>query len=152
MTEWDHEQSAFVDHVMGAFYLVRRTVFEKLGGFDRRFFVYLEDLDFSLRANRAGWRTYFLADTCAYHEGGGSSSKVKATRLFYALRSRVQYAFKHFGRASAIAILMSTALVEPVCRLARALWHGSAEEASDTLSGFWMFWKHLPELLAVAKS
>ena len=150
MTEWDHEQSASVDHVIGAFYLVRRSVFEELGGFDERYFVYLEDLDFSLRARNAGWRTYYLADAYAYHEGGGTSSQVKAARLFYSLRSRILYAFKHFGRAPAIVVLVGTMLIEPLCRLVRGLFRCSKDEITDTVKGYWMLWRNLPTILTTA--
>jgi N-acetylglucosaminyl-diphospho-decaprenol L-rhamnosyltransferase len=61
MTEWSYSHSRKVDHVMGAFYLVRRTLFETLHGFDERFFVYPKDLDFSLRAREAGWYSYYLS-------------------------------------------------------------------------------------------
>ncbi len=47
MLEWDHGDSREVDQVMGAFFLVRRALFETLGGFDERFFVYFEEADLS---------------------------------------------------------------------------------------------------------
>ena len=72
---------------MGAFFLVRRQVFDEVGGFDERFFVYLEDLDFSLRAREAGWRTHYLASARAYHKGGGTSEQVKAERAWVAIDS-----------------------------------------------------------------
>ena len=92
MTEWDHGQTRHVDHVIGACYMVRRGIFENLGGFDERFFVYLEDLDFSLRAHQAGWTSVYLTQTQAFHAGGGTSNQVRARRLFYSQRSRLQYA------------------------------------------------------------
>src|SRR5260370_23546287 len=55
MAEWNHLESREVDQVIGAFMLVRRTVFEELGGYDERFFVYMEDLDFSLRMRELGY-------------------------------------------------------------------------------------------------
>ena len=50
MTEWDHASTREVDHVIGAFYVIRRRCSSGLRGFDERFFVYLEDLDVSVRA------------------------------------------------------------------------------------------------------
>jgi N-acetylglucosaminyl-diphospho-decaprenol L-rhamnosyltransferase len=73
LTNWDHTESRDVDHVIGAFYLVRRAVWETLGGFDERFFVYLEDLDFSYRAHLAGWKTHFMTETQAFHRGGSTA-------------------------------------------------------------------------------
>ena len=49
-----------VDQVIGAFFLIRRHVFEALGGFDERFFVYYEEVDLSLRARQRGHRLMAL--------------------------------------------------------------------------------------------
>lgn len=130
MTEWPHDETRFVDHVMGSFFLVRRKLFENLGGFDERFFLYLEDLDFSVRAAEAGWKTLYLADVAVEHEGGGSSRTVPARRLAWALESRLLYAQKHFGAPSAAMIAAVTLLVEPLVRILFASRTGTSRSAT----------------------
>jgi hypothetical protein len=120
VTDWDHDEDRTVDHVMGAFYLVRGSLFAQLGGFDERFFVYLEDLDFSYRAHQAGWSSYYLASARAYHRSGGTSQQVRARRMFYALRSRILYGYKHFNRWQAGGLMAGTLLLEPLIRLLHA--------------------------------
>jgi len=141
MVEWDHAQDREVDHVMGAFLLVRRPLFDALGGFDTRFFVYLEDLDLTLRARRLGQRTMFLARARAYHRSGGTSEQAKAERLCYSLRSRMLYGRKHFGRGAALALDAGTLVVEPVIRLAAAALRLRWREAGETLRGFGLLWR-----------
>jgi GT2 family glycosyltransferase len=147
MTEWRHTSTRQVDHVIGAFYLIRRSLFESLNGFDERFFVYLEDLDLSLRAHRAGWRCVYYVGVQAFHAGGGTSRQVKATRLFYALRSRLLYGFKHFSPPQAWTVLGVTLLLEPIPRLVLSLLRGSLGGARDTLRGYGMLWRALPGIL-----
>jgi GT2 family glycosyltransferase len=143
MTDWDHTSSQRVDHVIGAFYMVRRSLFDDLGGFDERFFVYLEDLDFSLRANRSGWGSAYLVEARAHHVGGGTSAQIQARRLFYALRSRVAFVYKHFGFTPATALTLATLLVEPFPRLLRAILRGKPAEAGQTLVAFGLLWRDL---------
>ncbi|MHB8412427.1 MAG: glycosyltransferase family 2 protein [Candidatus Acidiferrales bacterium] len=140
-------QSRGVNHVMGAFFLIRRTLFESLQGFDERFFVYLEDLDLSYRAFQAGWQTCYIATAQAHHQGGGCSEQVKAARLFYSLRSRILYSYKHFRWAAATGLLTGTLLVEPFSRLALAAWRGSMQEIRETLQAYTMLWRALPKLI-----
>ena len=147
MAEWDHAQTRKVDHVIGAFFLVRRAMFESLGGFDERFFVYLEDLDFSRRASHAGWRSVYLADAQAFHAGGGTSNQVKARRLFYSLRSRLLYAFKHFYLPGAMVVMLATLLVEPFSRSALAVLRGSWSGLKETWAAYGMLWCWLPQWL-----
>lgn len=151
-SEWDHCESCLVDHLMGAFFLVRRAVFELLGGFDERFFVYYEDLDFSHRARRAGWSSYFLATAQVMHRGGGCSEQVKAARLFYSLRSRILYSYKHFEWAPATGVMLATLLAEPFSRVVLAAAHGSLREMRETLRAYTMLWRNLPSLARQVKT
>lgn len=144
----DHSKSKIVDHVIGAFYMTRNQLFRQLGGFDERFFVYLEDLDFSRRANQSGHVCFFLADATMYHKGGGISEKMKDRRQFYALRSRILYAFKHFTSCSAWCVALATLMVEPVPRLLRALLRRSAAEARDAMRAFGMLYRDLPGIFS----
>jgi N-acetylglucosaminyl-diphospho-decaprenol L-rhamnosyltransferase len=151
MREWNHEESREVDHVMGAFFLVRQKLFEELGGFDERFFVYLEDVDFSSRAHRAGWRSFYMADVKAYHKGGGTSEQIKSTRLFYSLRSRILYSYKHFSRASATALTLATLFLEPLIRSIWSLIRFAFREFSETLRAYVMLWREMPQLVGILK-
>lgn len=146
MSEWDHGKTREVDHVMGAFFMIRRHLFETLGGFDERFFVYLEDLDLSYRANNDGWKTVYLADTRVYHKGGGTSEQVKANRMFYSLRSRILYGYKHFGWFSATLLMTATLFLEPLSRLVLAIGRRSARETKETIKGYAMLWRTMPAL------
>jgi GT2 family glycosyltransferase len=147
MREWAHDTDRLVDHVIGSYYFVRRALWTQLGGLDERFFVYLEDLDFSLRARKAGWSTAFLARACLFHKGGGASERVKAARLFYALRSRLLYAHKHFGRAAFAAVAAATLFVEPVVRLLNALARGQWRSLGETARGYAALYRDLPATL-----
>ncbi|MES2462443.1 MAG: glycosyltransferase family 2 protein [Armatimonadota bacterium] len=146
MDSWDHRTTQAVDHVMGAFYLVRTADFEQMGGFDERFFVYLEDLDLSVRLRNTGRRIVYLTAAQVFHKGGGSSENVKAARLFYALHSRILYGFKHFSPLWATLLLLGTLLVEPWIRVAVALLHGSGQDAWNTIRGTARLWMALPSI------
>ncbi len=147
MTEWDHEEDREVDHVIGAFYMVRREVFDAIGGFDERFFLYFEDVDFSLRAFNAGWRSYFIKNAKIYHKRGGTSCHVKAKSLFYALNSKILYGFKNFGFIDACLLFVVTLLLEPVCRSAFALLNRDWEGFVNTAKGYEMLYRHLVKAL-----
>jgi GT2 family glycosyltransferase len=151
LQDFDHKTSRSVDQVIGAFFLVRRKLFLDLRGFDERFFVYFEELDFSLRALRAGWTTWYLAEAIAFHKGGGVTDQVKAHRLFYSLRSRLLYAFKHFSSVEAWTVVAITLLLESLSRSSRAVIHLSLQELRDTTRGFCMLILDLPKIFRVVR-
>jgi len=142
---WPHDETRVVDQVMGAFFFVRRTVFEALNGFDERFFVYYEDLDFAVRARSRGWQSVYLASAQAFHRGQGTTAAATARRTFYFCRSRILYARKHFGMVGAAAVLVATLLFEPIARLA-----ARPAAAASTLRAFAALWRDLPSILRVS--
>lgn len=146
MTDWDHKDSREVEHVIGAFYLIRQEVFEKLNGFDERFFVYLEDLDLSLRVKSLGYKIYYLAEAEAFHVGGGTSNKVKALRLFYSTRSRLLYVNKHFSFLASALIFVTTLFVEPIMRVLLSALKFEFAGVAETLKGYYYLYRWLPSL------
>src|SRR5581483_6327290 len=141
LTDWDHLDTREVDQVPGAAMLMRRSDFERLGGFDERFFLYMEDVDLALRAREAGLACIYIHDCVARHMGGGTTRRVRDKRLFYLLRSRVLYARKHFspwGRAVAVG---ATMLCEPVARLVAAAVRLDGAEAKAVVKATAWLWR-----------
>jgi len=136
MTEWDHAETRDVDHVMGAFYLIRRATFAAVGGFDERFFVYFEDLDLSRRVRASGKRLVYLAGPRAFHAGGGTTRAIPARRLAYFLRGKLRYARKHERGATLAIALLATALFELPARVLGGLVRGRVGEAAAAVGGF----------------
>lgn len=131
-------ESRPVDQVIGAFYLVRRELFERLGGFDGRYFIYYEDVDFALRAHQAGYESYFLKDARAFHAANVSSDQVRDLRLFHSLRSRLLYAHLHWPRRHARLLAFLTLAIELPARLIQALGRRDRAEAAATLGAYRM--------------
>ena len=66
-----------VDWVGGASLLIRRQVFDAIGGLDQRFFLYREETDFCLRARRAGFSTWYVPESRIMHLGQQSTGAAK---------------------------------------------------------------------------
>lgn len=141
MREWAHDQTRVVEQVMGAFFLMPRTLFTQLQGFDERFFVYFEEVDVCARASAFGKKSLFFTGTKAYHQGCGTSERIKAHRLFYSLRSRVLYGAKHFTAVQAWALLPLTLLLEPAARALQLLLRRDGAGLKALLQGTFWLWK-----------
>jgi N-acetylglucosaminyl-diphospho-decaprenol L-rhamnosyltransferase len=136
-------QSRLVDQVVGAFYFVRRELFARLGGFDERYFMYFEDVDFALRARQAGASSYFLKDAKAFHAENVSSAQVQDRRLYYSLRSRLLFADQHWPRWQANALMVLTFGVELPARLMRAASRRSGSDMAATMSGYGVLFREI---------
>lgn len=119
-----HAESGHVGQVMGAALFIRRSLFQSLGGFDRRFFLYYDDVDLSARVHAKNSSCYFLKDARITHIGRASSSRNPGVSLALHIHSRITYARIHFGRAFQIFIALSSILIELPLRLFQALGGG----------------------------
>ena len=78
-----------VDAVSGCVMLIRREVLERVGLLDERYFYSFEDIDFCLRARRAGWRSAIAPAALAYHEGSVSIGSGSPRKLYFASRNHL---------------------------------------------------------------
>ena len=87
-----------VEQPAGAFLMVRRTVWEELGGFDEGFHpLWFEDVDFCLRAAKRGYSFFFAPASVAKHTGGHSIPQLTVEmRRVYWYRSLLRFTAKHF--------------------------------------------------------
>jgi hypothetical protein len=77
----DPAQPAQVDWVPGAFALMRHALFDSLGGFDERFFLYYEEVDLCRRIQAAGYRVMLWPDLRVKHIGGESARTVQGAAV-----------------------------------------------------------------------
>jgi GT2 family glycosyltransferase len=83
-------QPAEVFGACGCFALYRREMLEQLGGFDARFFAYLEDVDVAWRARAAGWSAVYEPRAVALHQGSASTGEGSRGKYFLVGRNRVR--------------------------------------------------------------
>jgi GT2 family glycosyltransferase len=99
-----------VDSVSGGAMLIRRGALEAIGDFDEEFFAYHEDVDWCMRARRAGWRIRYVPAARVYHRmhastGGGYGSPV----IYLVARSSVLFVRKHASPAQVLKFAAYTA-------------------------------------------
>jgi N-acetylglucosaminyl-diphospho-decaprenol L-rhamnosyltransferase len=73
LLDWDHDDRRRVDWVSGACFLITRQAWEDIGGFDSRYFMYMEDVDLCWRAGQAGWAVVYEPAAEVTHVQGVST-------------------------------------------------------------------------------
>lgn len=71
--DYQEGEERLVGWVSGALMMVTRSNFEEVGGFDPKYFMFFEDVDLCYRLKRAGYRTVYVPEARALHEGAHST-------------------------------------------------------------------------------
>ena len=114
--DWDSSSRSVVEQPAGAFFMVRRAVWQELGGLDEGFFpLWFEDVDFCGRIRDRGFSLYYVPEAVAKHTGGHSVPQLPLEmRLIYWYRSLLRYSAKHFHpfafRAVCLAVVTGSFL------------------------------------------
>lgn len=80
-----------VGWLSGSCLLVRRAAFDEVGGFDERYFMYMEDVDLGDRLGRAGWLNVYAPSAEVLHHKGHATGRDPANNLFAHHRSTYTY-------------------------------------------------------------
>ena len=98
------------DWLCGAIILVRCELFQRLNGFDPRFFLYFEETDLCLRTRQAGEELWAVGKAVTYHKCGASvsketsSPKISGDLAAHFYRSRFYFLSKHYGNPAAALV------------------------------------------------
>jgi GT2 family glycosyltransferase len=90
-----------VDWLVGACLCVRGAAARQIGGFDERFFMYSEELDWCRRFRAAGWTIAYVPQARVGHLEGASARQNLAARDRYFQTSKLRYAAKWHGATAA---------------------------------------------------
>jgi hypothetical protein len=101
MLDCPDDENCEVDWLQGSALMVRREVFEQVGGFDEGYFMYSEELDWQRRIKTAGWDIVYNPAARIIHYGGKSSTQVEALKHIYFQTSKIRYFRIYHGEAPA---------------------------------------------------
>lgn len=129
-----------LDFFSGCMLLVRREVFAAIGLFDESLFLYFEDVDFCLRARRAGFGMCFVPTAKLWHKvGAGKGRELTATYLYYQTRNRYRVLAQCGGGFYRSYLLALHALIYTGLRMIVLFLSSSGRIAkvSAVWEGFW---------------
>ncbi len=109
----------YVDYTTGACVMIKRCAFDQIGGMDDGFFLYYEEIDFALRARKAGWKWVYLDQVISRHEVASASRKAPLRPFFERYRSMVYFFRKHHPAWKTFIVCQLISLMA-MCRWALA--------------------------------
>ena len=110
LTYLDENSTYEVDAISGSFMMMKREVYEKIGGFDEQFFMYGEDLDLCYRIQKNGYKVYYFPGTQIIHYKGESTKRsgLDETKYFYDAMNL--FVKKHFSSFYLVEIILHSAI------------------------------------------
>lgn len=100
-----YQETREIDFATGACMLIRRELIDGIGYFDEKYFLYLEDADYSLRAKKAGWKVIFVPEAKLWHKVSQSSGIGSNLNDYYIARNRLLFGLKYAPIRAKIALL-----------------------------------------------
>jgi hypothetical protein len=83
MAYWDHLDSREVECISGACMMIDKKTFEEVGGFDKDYLFYTEDLDLCYKIQKYKKRIFYCSEAKVTHYGKGSTNKVDSQNFIY---------------------------------------------------------------------
>lgn len=114
----------------GACFMVKKSVFEELGGFDSDFFAHMEEIDLNWRMHNSGYKIMFCGDSTVYHLGGGTLSYDSPKKTYLNFRNGWSMLIKNLPEKNKAVILFVRWLLD----LASILFYAFSFQATNALA------------------
>lgn len=104
MRYFDHKTSQEVEQPMGSCLLVRKEVFDKIGGMNEKYPIFMNDVDLCFKIKKTGYKNYFLPQTSVTHYHGASTKKMGRKMIIEWHRSLYRYLRDHYDNKFLVAL------------------------------------------------
>ena len=99
MDEFDdgkYDESKFVEYTPTCCLLIHKSIFEKIGTMDEKYFMYYDDTDFCARVNINGFKIWYESSAKLWHKVSSSSGgEDSPLSIYYCTRNRLYFIEKH---------------------------------------------------------
>jgi len=89
----------------GCCFLVKKEIFEKVGLYDKRYFLYFEDADFSERAKRAGFKIFYNPKSIVWHKNAQSAGVGSDLQTYFQTRNRLLFGLTYAPIRAKLALI-----------------------------------------------
>jgi len=103
LKNWNREKAKRLYSIPGTAFMIKKEVFNKIGGFDESFFLYFEELDICKRVNVLGYEIFMEPKSKIFHEWGASTKYSENIKEIFK-KSRYLYFKKHYGFLKALFV------------------------------------------------
>jgi GT2 family glycosyltransferase len=101
-------------YVEGSALMIRKKLFQEIGGFDYKYFLFHEDVDLSWRVRLQGWQVKAISESIVYHAvgaSGGASGTISYSRRYLTERNNIRTLIKNYGLLRLLFILPTYLLI-----------------------------------------
>jgi GT2 family glycosyltransferase len=97
LTRFSPSKIKKVDWVSGAYFITKKEIFDKVGGFDEKIFMYMEEVDLMYRGKKMNYLTYFYSKSQIVHYGSLSSTRKKGYPIIKIYQGLIYFYKKHYS-------------------------------------------------------
>lgn len=134
---YEHGRAFRVGHTLGATMMLRREAIEQTGLFDEQFYMYCEEIDWSMRIQEVGWHIYCQPAARVTHLSGQSTKQIRAESLLNLWCSRLRLYEKHYSPLKVAAARFLVRLgMQMQIRQARKLPRDSADQRDKLIGAY----------------
>ncbi len=98
------QSTSKLDFLTGCCLLIKKSLYQKIGGLDQKYFMYLEDFDYCQRAKRAGYRLLYVPKSVIWHINSGSSRSGGSLHDYFIIRNRLLTGTRYASLRTKIAL------------------------------------------------
>ncbi len=130
----------------GAALAIKKSVFDRFGGFDDRFFAHMEEIDLCWRIKNTGLHIYYEPLSTVYHLGGGTLNKENTFKTFLNYRNNLAMLFKNLPSSQLFQTLFLRMIIDGISSI-KFLKEGKFSSIWAIIKAHFAFYGMIPYLL-----